>query len=434
MKTIAVYTLGCKVNQYDTQAMLELFLEDGYSQVAFHEKADLYLVNTCVVTGVGEQKSRQMLRRALKQNPEASLIVAGCLAQKEAEALLQEGARLIIGSQHRARVVQLLKEAENRQCGLAMVDKLSQVPFEALKVSRHEGKTRAVLKIQEGCDRYCAYCIIPYVRGNLRSRPIDEIRNEACRLVQNGYRELVLTGIHLSSYGRDLNGPNLADAISAAAESGADRLRLGSLEPVAVTDSFVKAISGVQNLCPHFHLSLQSGSDSVLMRMKRRYNCSDYRMAVARLREAFPDCSLSTDVMLGFPGESEEEFAESLRFCEEIGFYKLHVFPYSRREGTVAAKMSQQIPQRIKTARARQISELGQALNANYLSKFQGKVLPVLFEEVKDGISFGLSPEHIPVYAKGAEKHQIYEIQLDTPYGDGLWGTIFQTSGGAVHG
>ena len=414
MSTVAFYTLGCKVNQYDSQAMLELFLKAGYEARDFHERADVYVINSCVVTGTGEKKSLQAVRRAMKQNPGADVILAGCLAQKDAEGLLSRGLRLVIGNQRRNEIVSLLNEAVANDTGIAAVDSVLRVPFEKMEIANFDGHTRAVMKIQEGCDRYCAFCIIPYVRGGIRSRDVKDVREEALRLSLAGYSEVVLTGIHLSSYGRDLGGAGtLLDAIRAAAEApGIRRIRLGSLEPVIATDEFVTELSKINKLCPQFHLSLQSGSDRVLKSMRRRYTALEYLAAARRLQAAFPGCALTTDVITGFPGETEEEFGETLNFCREAGFARIHVFPYSRREGTPAASMDGQLPKAVKEERARRLIALGEELAENYRQSLLGTVQDVLFEEESADGASGYTPQYVEVYARGARQGQIAPVRL----------------------
>ena len=414
MSTVAFYTLGCKVNQYDSQAMLELFLKAGYEARDFHERADVYVINSCVVTGTGERKSLQAVRRAMKRNPGAEVVLAGCLAQKDAEGLLSRGLRLVIGNQRRNEIVSLLDEAVAHDTSIAAVDSVLRVPFEKMEIANFDGHTRAVMKIQEGCDRYCAFCIIPYVRGGIRSRDVKAVREEALRLSQAGYSEVVLTGIHLSSYGRDLGGAGtLLDAIRAAAEApGIRRIRLGSLEPVIATEEFVTELSKISKLCPQFHLSLQSGSDRVLKSMRRRYTALEYLAAARRLQAAFPGCALTTDVITGFPGETEEEFGETLKFCKEVGFARIHVFPYSRREGTPAASMEGQLPKAVKEERARRLIALGDELADHYRQSLLGTVQDVLFEEESGDGASGYTPQYVEVYAKGARQEQIAPVRL----------------------
>ncbi|NLD35134.1 MAG: tRNA (N(6)-L-threonylcarbamoyladenosine(37)-C(2))-methylthiotransferase MtaB [Clostridiales bacterium] len=425
MPTVAFYTLGCKVNQYDSQAMLEQFLSAGYEGRDFHEQADVYVVNSCVVTGTGEKKSLQAVRRAIKQNPSAQVVLAGCLAQKEAEALLPMGLRLVIGNQRRGEVVQLLEEAVAQDTRIAAVDSVLRVPFELLDISWAEGHTRAVMKIQEGCDRYCAYCIIPYVRGGIRSRPVEEIAQEAARLARAGYPEVVLTGIHLSSYGRDLGGDTLMDAIRAVATvPGVRRIRLGSLEPVVATEAFVNELARIPQLCPQFHLSMQSGSDSVLRRMRRRYTADEYLAAARRLQASFPGCALTTDVLCGFPGETEEEAAQTLAFCREVGFARMHVFPFSAREGTEAARMSGQLTRAVKNERAQALIALGEELAQHYRQTLVGTVQEVLFETEEQQGAIGLTPQYVETYAPGAHGGQIARVQLDHVHGQRLIGRL----------
>ena len=400
MKKIAVHTLGCKVNQYDTEAMLESFERAGWQSVPFESgEADLYLVNTCTVTGTGDQKSVRLIRHLGREYPNASIIVAGCLAQRDAARVTLPGVRLVIGTQRRGEVVTLYEAACAQDQPLVAVEPLTKgVPFECLFVSRHEGKTRAVMKIQEGCDRWCSYCIIPSVRGPVRSMSLQAVKAEAERLAAAGYCELVVTGIHLASYGRE-SGESLTDAIRACHDApGVKRVRLGSLEPVVVTDAFCAAIREMPRLCPQFHLALQSGCDSVLSRMKRRYTTAEFREAARKLRKALPGCALTTDVLTGFPGETEAEAAETLSFVEEMGFARIHVFPYSRRAGTLADRMGDQVPQSVKRERTAKLIELGNKLEAAYAKEMIGTVREVLFEEKNEGYT----PEYVRVRVREA--------------------------------
>ncbi len=402
MKRIAVHTLGCKVNQYDSEAMLELFENDGYTPVSIDDEADVYLVNTCTVTGTGDQKSLKLIRKLGREHPNADIIVAGCLAQRDVERVTLPGVRVVLGNQRRSEVVALLDEAREKDCVVSAVGNLKNAPFEYLCVTRHEGKTRAVMKIQEGCDRWCAYCIIPSVRGPIRSMPLAQVKAEAERLAKAGYVELVLTGIHMASYGRE-SGETLIDAIRAVHDTeGVLRVRLGSLEPVVVTEEFCKALSEMPKVCPQFHLSLQSGSNGVLKRMRRRYTAEEYLTALERLRAALPGCAITTDVLTGFPGETEEEAQETLEFVEKARFARIHVFPYSRRAGTVADRMPDQVPQNIKHERAGKLIELGNKLEADYAKGFVGSIQKVLFEVcTDDGMAEGYTPQYVRVRAKG---------------------------------
>ncbi len=424
MRSVAFHTLGCKVNQYDSQAMLELFESAGYEVRPFSEPADVYVVNTCTVTGTGDKKSLNAVRRAFKQNPAAEVVIAGCLAQRDGEKLLQTGARLVIGNARRKDVVKLLEEAVEKGQRVAAVSDILRVPYEPLTISRHEGHTRAVLKIQEGCDRYCTYCIIPYVRGGIRSRQPEEIAAEAGRLARAGFQELVLTGIHLTSYGRDLEGKTLLDAVRACDVPGVRRIRLGSLEPVIVTEDFVRELARETKVCPQFHLALQSGSDTVLKRMRRRYTADDFRRACGLLRSAFPGCAVTTDVITGFPGETEAEFAETVAFCREIGFARMHVFPYSARQGTPAAQMPGQVPRAVREDRARRLIAVGSELARDFRAAMIGGTAHVLVEERDgDGISRGYTAEYIPCAFPGGEPGQVAPVRITNLTEDGVAGT-----------
>lgn len=427
--TVRFYTLGCKVNQYDSEAMLEAFVQRGYTPAPPGAPADVYVVNTCTVTGTGDQKSMQAARRFKRQNPAGELVLAGCLAQRMGEKLLDTGARLIIGTQYRARVAELLEEAVEKQTRIVAVDSLTSAPFEPLSIRAHEGHTRAVMKIQEGCDNRCTYCIIPSVRGGVRSKPVADVAAEARVLADAGFAELVLTGIHLTSYGRDLPaGTSLTDAIRAVHEvPGVRRVRLGSLEPVAVTQAFVDAAAGLPKLCPQFHLALQSGSDAVLARMKRRYNTAQFWAAAQRLRAAFPGVALTTDVIVGFPGETEEEFAQTLAFCERVGFMRLHVFPFSSREGTPAADMSGQVPKAVKEARVRALIALGETLAKQYREALLGTTQPVLLEETLDGGRMaGYTPQYVHTACAGGRAGEIVLVRLEALTEEGMCGTVVE--------
>lgn len=403
MRTIAAYTLGCKVNQYDTEAMLEAFERAGYVPVPFGEEADVYLINTCTVTGTGDQKSLKTVRRMARLHPDCAIIVAGCLAQREAEQIAQmDNVRLVLGVQRRGEAVALLEQALAEGRAINAVAPLKGAGFENLFVSRHEGKTRATMKIQEGCDRYCSYCIIPYVRGPVRSMPMDAVRAEAQRLAQAGYREIVVTGIHLASYGRGTEF-RLIDAIRAVHDTpGVERVRLGSLEPITADDDFARALSEMPGIARQFHLSMQSGSAGVLRRMHRRYTPEEYFAACENLRRYMPDCAITTDVIAGFPGETEEEFAETMAFVERVKFARIHVFPYSRRSGTVADRMENQVPENIRRERAQKLIGLGNKLEAEYVSNMVGSERLVLFEQpVGEALAEGYTGEYVRVRAAG---------------------------------
>ena len=413
MRTITTHTLGWKVNQYDSEAMLESFERAGYRAVEFNGEADIYLINTCTVTGTGDQKSMKLIRKIHREHPGSDIIVAGCLAQRDAEKVAIEGVRLVIGVQHRQNVVELYQQAVAEDRCINAVGSLKNVPFENLFVSRHEGRTRATMKIQEGCDRYCSYCIIPYVRGPVRSMPVCEVRREAERLAAAGYQEIVVTGIHLGSYGRGTE-ESLTDAIRAVHDAeGVCRVRLGSIEPVTVTEEWAQAIANMQGVCRQFHLSMQSGSEGVLKRMRRRYTPDEYMQAVETIRKYMPDAAITTDVIAGFPGETDEEHAETLAFVEKVGFARIHVFPYSRRSGTLADKLPDQVPENVKHLRAQELIALGNELEKKYVQNMEGSVREVLFERMaKDGLCEGYTGEYVRVHAQ-AQPNTIARVRIE---------------------
>ena len=427
MKTVAFHTLGCKVNQYDSQAMLELFEQAGYQPGDFAQPCDVYVINTCTVTGTGDKKSLQAVRRARRLNPAADIIVCGCMAQRDGEKLLADtDARLILGTARRAEIVTLLEQAQREHTRLCAVTDVRRAAFEPLLITHQEGRTRATLKIQEGCDRFCTYCIIPYVRGGIRSRSVQDVRDEAARLAQAGYREIVLTGIHLTSYGRDLkNGDTLLSVIRAVHDiAGVERIRLGSLEPVIATADFARALGEMPKLCPQFHLALQSGCDSVLRRMRRRYDTAAFRESAQALRAVFPDCALTTDVMSGFPGETDAEHRQSLDFCREMRFARMHVFPYSEREGTAAATMPDPVPRHIREERARELIALGAGMAEDYRRAQLGTVRRVLFEQCAEGVSVGYTPEYMRCEAPGTVCGQTLPVRMTGLLPEGFSGEI----------
>ena len=400
MPTIACHTLGCKVNQYDTQAMEELLENAGYQLVPFSGDADVYLLNTCTVTGTGDKKSMQLIRKIKREHPGSKLIVCGCMAQLQGEALLETGADLVLGTQRRGDIVPLLSRVIAAGEPVCAVEPLfSGTPFECLTISRQHEHTRAVLKIQEGCENRCSYCIIPQVRGPVRSRPMDDIRIEADRLANAGFCEIVLTGIHLSSYGRDLaNGTSLLDVIQLLQNTeGILRIRLGSLEPTIATPEFASALRQMDKVCPQFHLALQSGSDSVLRRMRRRYNTSQYCLAVDHLRAEFPHAAFTTDILTGFPGESDAEYRETADMIRRIGFSRIHVFPYSPRPDTPAAAMPDQLPDSLRQQRTRNLIAIGEETARAYVTSWLDRETVLLPEEAVNGCWEGYTPEYLRV-------------------------------------
>ena len=379
----ALHNLGCKVNAYETEAMQQILEEAGYEIVPFSEYADVYVINTCSVTNMADRKSRQMLHRAKKQNPDAIVVGAGCYVQtKEAQALVDESIDIVIGNNKKHELVPLLREYEASHRKMACVADINheKQAYEELSLSRTAEHTRAFIKVQDGCNQFCTYCIIPFARGRVRSRELPDVLQEIRTLAKIGYREVVLTGIHLSSYGVD-NGESLLHLIEAVHElEGIERIRLGSLEPRIVTDAFAKRLSELPKICPHFHLSLQSGCDTVLSRMNRRYDTAEYEVGCALLRRYFEHPAITTDVIVGFPGETDEEFETTERYLERIHFYEMHIFQYSRREGTKAAAMPDQVPEAVKGA---------QRKTACTRSQDVGGVPPVLSRQTGDGASGG---------------------------------------------
>ena len=420
-------TLGCKVNQYETETMEGLFRQAGYRVVPFTESADVYIVNTCSVTMLGEKKSRQLVRRAQRQNEAALIAVTGCYAQLAPDVVgTLPGVRLIVGTQDRGRIVELVEEAAVRPDVLRNVgDIMAADTFEDIPLFAAPERTRAFLKIQEGCQNFCTFCIIPYTRGPLRSRALASVRREAEKLVAAGFREIVLTGIHLGAYGRDLTGTvTLADAARTVLEiDGLQRLRLGSLESVELTPALFTLLRDDRRFARHLHLPLQAGSDAVLREMHRFYDTAGYERLLTRIREEVPGIAISTDIIVGFPGETEAMFQESLAFVRRQEFARVHVFPYSRRPATPAAARSDQVPHPVRRERVKMMQALADEMAADYHGKFIGTIVPVLFETQHEGVADGLTDTYIRVYTKGPVKiGEITAIRLLRLYQDGLWG------------
>ena len=400
----ALHNLGCKVNAYETEAMQQILEEAGYEIVPFSEYADVYVINTCSVTNMADRKSRQMLHRAKKQNPDAIVVGAGCYVQtKEAQALVDESIDIVIGNNKKHELVPLLREYEASHRKMACVADINheKQAYEELSLSRTAEHTRAFIKVQDGCNQFCTYCIIPFARGRVRSRELPDVLQEIRTLAKIGYREVVLTGIHLSSYGVD-NGESLLHLIEAVHElEGIERIRLGSLEPRIVTDAFAKRLSELPKICPHFHLSLQSGCDTVLSRMNRRYDTAEYEVGCALLRRYFEHPAITTDVIVGFPGETDEEFETTERYLERIHFYEMHIFQYSRREGTKAAAMPDQVPEAVKKERSEKLLALGHRMSGEFRRYYLGRQVTALLEEefLYDGKRYytGYTKEYVKV-------------------------------------
>ena len=423
-----ITALGCKVNQYEAQAIETLLREQGLTAAQDGDPVDLIVVNTCAVTAEGGRKSRQTIRRLQQRCPDAVTAVCGCWSQLSPEDAAEIGADVIHGSGDKhAFVRDILNALQKRSKHRFVDDPFHRFSFEALPSGAVDGRTRAMLKIQDGCTNFCTYCVIPFTRGRLRSLPLDAITEEARKLSGEGFRELVLTGIEIASYGVDLPGkPNLADAVLAAHAGGPQlRLRLGSLEPTVITDDFCRRIAACGAVCDHFHLSLQSGCDRTLRNMNRKYDTAFFRAVCARLRSAFPDCALTADLITGFPGETEADHAQTLAFLREIGFSQVHVFPYSRRPGTKADAMPEQLSHKIKNSRAHEAQAVADETRQQYLSRQVGRVLSVLFETEHDGVWTGHAENYCTVAARGDALHGVVRnVQITTLDGETLVGNV----------
>ena len=424
MKKAALHNLGCKVNAYETEAMQEMLEQAGYEIVPFKEGADVYVINTCTVTNIADRKSRQMLHRARKLNPEAVVVAAGCYVQAQGEREIDPCIDIVIGNNHKKDLVRILREyEENREKDRAgeIGDINMTKEYESLHLTRTGEHTRAYIKVQDGCNQFCTYCIIPYARGRVRSREMQDVEQEVRTLAGNGYQEVVLTGIHLSSYGIDFDGRrHLIELIRAVHEiEGIRRIRLGSLEPGIVTEEFAEALASMPKICPHFHLSLQSGCDAVLKRMNRKYTSGEYYEKCRILRKYFDAPALTTDVIVGFPGETEAEFQESYDFVDKVDFYETHIFKYSKREGTKAASMPDQVDEQIKAQRSARLIELGEKKRKAYEKKFIGRTVEVLVEEdaVIGGknVQTGHTKEYIKIALDSEEnlRNCIVNVQID---------------------
>lgn len=408
-KKAAFFNLGCKVNDFDTESMKAIFINRGYEIVNFNDAADVYVVNTCTVTHLGDRKSRQMLRRARRTNPDAVIVASGCYAQvspKEVEAI--DEVDLVFGTQNRSFMVDQVEAfAENHRKQDFVQDISKRKEFEEMPIAEQRDHTRAFIKVQDGCNQFCSYCIVPYARGQIRSRNLDSVLNEVKILVNDGYKEFVITGIHVASYGKDLGASiSLIDLIEAVAHvQGVERVRLSSLEPTIVTEDFLKRVSQLPEFCPHFHLSLQSGSNTVLKRMNRHYTTEIYEEVVKNIRQYFELPAVTTDIIVGFPGETEEEFLESKAFAEKIAFYHIHVFQYSKRSGTVAATMDHQIDPSVKHQRSKELISVSDRTEQMFLKANDQLTAEVLFERKINDIWHGHTMNYIPVQIPGLEKN-----------------------------
>ena len=404
MKTVAFYTLGCKVNQYETEAMSEIFAKNGYKVSSFDSVCDVYVINTCTVTNIGDRKSRQMIRRARNLNPGAIIAVVGCYSQVSPDEVAKiEGVNIILGTKERKNLCAMVERLKSGGEKISDVENaLKNHEYEELEIKEYAEKTRAFVKIEDGCNEFCTYCIIPFARGAVRSRKIENIIKEVEFLAEKGFCEVVLTGIHLASYGKDLKDTNLADVISAVAKvDGIERIRLGSLEPRVLTEDFIKKIAASKKVCNHFHISLQSGCDETLKRMNRKYTAAEFENSVSLLRKYFKNPAIATDVIVGFPGETDEEFEKSLAFVKKIKFADAHVFSYSNRKGTKADTMENQIEPRVKEMRHKAMENAVAELKEKYLESMTGENLNVLFEqEISENIYEGTAQNYVKVIKK----------------------------------
>lgn len=427
---IAFYTLGCKTNQYETQAMERLLCEQGHEICSFEDDCDCYIVNTCSVTAVADKKNRAIIRRCRREHPQAILGVCGCYSQHATQAVRELEVDVVGGSGGRQQFLEdLLAAAQSRTYQEHLDNALRRREFEVLPAGGLQERTRAMLKVQDGCTNFCTYCIIPYTRGPIRSAPLETAVAQAKQLEQAGYREIVVTGIEIAGWGKDLPGKPpvwllIAEICKAVPHL---RIRLGSLEPRIVTEEFAAALSGFQNLCPQFHLSMQSGCDTVLARMKRKYTTEEYMESLERLRNAFPGCAITTDMIVGFPGETEEEFEKSLSFIRQCRFADMHIFPYSRRPGTPAAEMPGQLPNAVKEERSRRAIAVAQDMSRCYHQELLGTTQAVLVEGMEGEHSVGHAMNYVKIYIPGAyPRNEIQTVAVKSLYSDGVTGEVIQ--------
>ncbi|MBU5336488.1 tRNA (N(6)-L-threonylcarbamoyladenosine(37)-C(2))-methylthiotransferase MtaB [Intestinibacter bartlettii] len=431
MKKVAFYTLGCKVNQYETEAMLELFEKEGYEKAETEDYADVYVINTCTVTHMSDRKSRQYIRRMKKKNPDAIIAVVGCYSQVSPEEILSiDEVNLVMGTNDRKKIVEEVKKIDASRKVSTVDDIMKVKAFEEIEINKTNGKTRAFMKIQDGCDRYCSYCIIPYARGRVRSRDLESIVKEVESLAANGYKEVVLTGIHVASYGKDIKDSDikLLDVIKQINDiDGIERIRLSSVEPILFTDEFVEAVSSMDKVCPHYHLSLQSGCDETLKRMKRRYTTEEYKTIVDRLRANIPNVSITTDVIVGFPGETSEEFDKTYEFLKDIELTHMHVFKYSPRKGTPAATMENQVDPSTKHDRSEKLLQLNEENFNKFGQKMLDKEFNVLFEQkVGDNKYEGLTENYVKVIVESDKDitEQILKVKITNVKNEFLEGIL----------
>jgi len=430
MKKVAFYTLGCKVNQNDTEAIAGLFTKAGYQVVDFNELADVYIINTCTVTHLADRKSRQIIRRAVNTNPQAIIGVIGCMAQVNPEEVLKiPGVRLVVGTHQREQIVQMVETAQKATEPLNFVQEIKETTFESIPLEKRGSRTRAFLKIQEGCNQYCAYCIVPYARGPLRSRPLADVVAEAKRAAENGYRELVLTGIHLGAYGADFQQQiNLATVIRKLLTiDGLRRIRLSSIDPTEVTDELIELVSDSPRLCNHLHIPLQSGDDTILKRMRRHYTTGEYAALITKIKKRIPDVAITTDLIVGFPGETDDYFANTIKFVEQISFARIHVFKYSPRQGTLAATFPDQVPYHLKELRSKTLLDLAAKQALMFNQNFCGKTVNVLIEQpVATNKWEGLTDNYIRTIVNSTfvKRGSIVPVKVNAAFADYVTGEL----------
>ncbi len=405
MKKVCILTLGCKVNQYESEALSQMFRDEGFLTTVTFEKSDIYIINTCSVTNMSDRKSRQLIRKCIRSNSNAIVIATGCYSQANPKEVMDiEGVFAVVGNSDKNKIIKIAKEELSKREKILKVSDDVTGGFDFPALLSYQEKTRAIIKIQDGCDSFCSYCIIPYVRGRCRSRDTGDIVSEITALAKNGYKEIVLSGIHVCNYGADMENMTFPKLLSMIEEiDGIERIRLSSIEPLAFTEEFFEFYKKTKKLCPHFHISLQSGSDSVIKRMNRHYTSEYFYNVVKKLREINPLTEITTDVIVGFPGETDEEFSDTLELINKVGFLKVHTFKYSMRDGTVAAKMENQIDEKIKEERSKKVIELSDKIENDIIESFKGKTLSVLFEEKKGDFWHGFSDNYINVFVKSDE-------------------------------
>lgn len=447
-KTIATYTLGCKVNQYETNAVEEIFTQNGYILTDFDDKSDIYIINTCTVTSMSDRKSRQVIRRAKKNNKDAVVVVMGCYAQNDPDAIIKiEDVNLVVGTKDKNKIFEEVQKITNHDKVVKVTSIMEEVEFENLSVTSYTKNTRAFVKIQDGCDRYCSYCIIPYTRGRIRSRIISDIVKEVQSLSDNGYKEVVLTGIHIASYGKDLKksktefipiinsqkedfvqaDASLIDVIEEVSKiKNLYRIRIGSVEPIIISEDFLERISMIDKFCPHFHLSLQSGCDYTLKRMNRRYTTDEYKEAVQKIRKYFDTPAITTDIIAGFPGETEEEFEKTYSYLSDINLYEMHIFPFSRRSGTKAYDMKDQIDNDVKHRRCEKLIALANRNKEEFEKGLIGKIFDVLFEQREEQYYQGYTKNYVKIYVKTQKdlSGKLLDVRINSFENDKLIGEL----------